>query len=847
MRNLVAISGTGLSLQARVVIVTLLESPYRFSSTRLDWNWYVKKTGLFYKKIHPLWISVVLVAILIWEYVFYDLPDIDSLSQNTAQPSIRLMDRNGALLYDLLPQVGGRQVSLATGNIPQCMRDATIAVEDANFYSHPGVDPIGIIRAVWINVTSGETVSGGSTITQQLARILLFSEDERTERSLRRKLREAVLAWQLTQYYSKDDILTLYLNQSYYGGMAYGVEAAAQTYFGKSASALILPECALLAGLTQTPSLYNPYTNPELAIERQKVVLGLMEKRGFIRSEEKLSAEQMPMAFNPAPYPMEAPHFVWLIKDKLDEMFRSGELNPQESLVIRTTLDINMQHKVEEIARRHIAGFQSNGDVLSRNVNNAAVVVMDPATGDVLALMGSVDYFDDKIRGAIDMAAVPRQTGSAFKPFIYALALDPDQPQPWTAGTTILDASTDFVINNGMIYTPVNYDRKQHGYVSVREALASSLNVPAVKTLQKVGLNATINLARQLGITTLEQPDEYDLSLALGGGEVSLLEMTTAYSVLANQGVYVGNRVILSIENADGEVLFEQKTGRPVEVISPQATWLISDILSDDQARALTFGLNSSLKLDRVAAVKTGTTTNFYDNWTMGYTPGLAVGVWVGNSTFTPMDNVTGLTGAGPIWHDIMRVILEGRPEESFVRPDGLEQVEICALSGLLPTEDCRRTQKEWFIKGTAPIEIDSFYKQIVLDNGQPMIVYDLPLEAQAWARSQGMPLLADFQPSTIRETKSLILTSPAPNSTYVFYSHLDPTAQQIPIQLTVDKGVTQVTVWVDGSLFATLENPPYETWWQLSLGEHHIWAEAMDANGEKVKTDSVMVNVLSD
>lgn len=818
-------------------------------STNSCWYDYheMKTSNTINKKRRLRWLLIPGISILLWLYLFYNLPSIDSLSEHLAQPSVRITDRNGALLYDLLPQVGGRQVSLTKENIPQCMRDATIAVEDANFYSHPGVDPVGIVRAVWINLTSGETVSGGSTITQQLARILLFDEEERTERSLRRKIREAVLAWQLTQRYSKDEILTLYLNQSYYGGMAYGIEAAAQTYFNKSASDLILPECALLAGLTQTPGLYNPYTNPELAIERQKVVLGLMEKHGFISDEERLSAEKMPMAFNQAPYPMEAAHFVWLIKDRLDEMFLSGELNPHESLVIRTTLDVNMQHVVETVARRHIESFQNDDDLMSRNVNNAAVVVIDPATGDVLALLGSVDYFDDRIRGAINMAAMPRQTGSAFKPFIYALALDPSRPQPWTAGTAILDVTTNFVANDGAIYTPVNYDGKEHGYVSVREALASSLNVPAVKTLEKVGLNDTIGLGQKLGITTLDRPDRYDLSLALGGGEVSLLELTAAYSVLANEGVYVGRRLILSIENADGEVLFEQETGQPVQVISPQVTWLISDILSDDQARSRTFGSNSALRLDRPAAVKTGTTTNFYDNWTVGYTPSLTVGVWVGNSTFTPMQNVTGLTGAGPIWHDVMRTILERRPEENFIQPEGLEQVSICTLSGLLPTEYCRSTRTEWFITGTAPMEYDTFYKQIVLNNGAPMIVYDLPLEAQDWARSQGMPLLADFQPSTGNETQALIISSPAPNSTYVLYSHLDPATQQIPIQVLAGQDISQVTVWVDGNLIAALSQEPYEAWWQLSIGEHHIWAEAVNGNGERIKTNVVMVNVSSE
>ncbi|MCB9112685.1 MAG: penicillin-binding protein 1C [Anaerolineales bacterium] len=801
------------------------------------------------KKRKLAYISATLTVVIMasWVYLFHDLPSIDNLSEKVAQPSVRITDRNGVLLYNILPEVGGRQVSLSSESIPQCMRDATVAVEDENFYSHYGVDPVGVIRAFWINLTSGETVSGGSTITQQLAKILLLDENERYERSFRRKIREAVLAWQLTRRYTKDEILTLYLNQSYYGGMAYGVEAAAQTYFGKSASDLILPECALLAGLPQTPGLYDPFTNPDLALERQKVVLGLMFKHGVISEEEKLSAEKMPLAFNQVPYPIEAPHFVWLIKNQLDEMFLNGELDPRESLVIRTTLDIAMQHKAEVIVRRHIASFQQDSDVMKRNVNNAAVVVMDPKTGDVMALVGSADYFDDKIRGAIDMAVQPRQTGSAFKPFIYALALDPKQLQPWTAGTTILDVNTNFIAGDGAIYTPVNYDGLQHGYVSVREALASSLNIPAVKTLEKVGIDKTLGLAEQLGITTLDRPDHFDLSLALGGGEVSLLELTTAYSTLANNGSYIGNRMILSIENADGRILFEQEPAQPKQLIDPRVTWLISDILSDDRARSRTFGLNSALKIDRVAAVKTGTTTNFYDNWTIGYTPSLTVGVWVGNSTYEPMQNVTGLTGAGPIWHDTMRAILEGQPEEIFVQPDGLRQVEICSLSGLLPTELCRHTNSEWFIKGTEPTVFDSFYQQIFLDNGTPLTVFDLPLEAQAWARGQGMPLIEDFQSSASFETGQLLIQSPAPNSTYVLFSKMDANAQQIPIRVIAGDDLSQITLWMDNTVLAAFFQPPFETWWALTIGEHRIWAEAVDANGTTIKSPEISITVLSE
>ena len=284
------------------------------------------------------------------------------------------------------------------------MRDATISVEDKNFYSNLGIDLEGILRALWIDLRGGETIAGGSTITQQVARNLLLNQNERYERSLRRKLRETILAWELTQKYSKNDILALYLNQVNYGGMAYGVEAAAQTYFGKSASDLILPECALLAGLPQAPGLYDPFTNPDLAKQRQQVVLGLMEKQGYITDEQLSAAEAAPLSYNPAPYPIEAPHFIWIIKDQLDKLFSSGKLNPNQSLVVRTTLDLNDQQLAEQIVARHIEEFKPKPDEINHNVNNAALVILDPHNGEILALVGSADYFDSSIDGALDMA-----------------------------------------------------------------------------------------------------------------------------------------------------------------------------------------------------------------------------------------------------------------------------------------------------------------------------------------------------------------------------------------------------------------------------------------------------------
>ncbi len=793
-------------------------------------------------------------------FTFNDLPSLDSLSEHLNQPSIHITDRNGRLLYDILPEQGGRHAVLSADDLPKCMKEATIAVEDKTFYSNPGIDPAGIVRALWIDLRGGEAIAGGSTITQQVARNLLLSPDERYQVSLRRKLREAVLAWELTRKLSKDQILALYLNQVNYGGMAYGVEAAAQTYFGKPTSQLLLPECALLAGLPQAPGLYDPFTHPDLAKGRQQVVLRLMEQQGYITHAQSLEAATAPLSYNPAPYPINAPHFIWLVKDQLDALFTSGKLDPSQSLVVRTTLDLNDQRLAEQVVTRRLDAFQPKPGAVNHNVNNAALVVLDPRNGDILALVGSANYFDASIDGALDMATSPRQTGSAFKPFIYALALDPNQATPWTAATSLLDVSTTFTTNNGRPYTPVDYDRQEHGPVSVREALASSLNIPAVRTLQKVGIPNTIGLAKRLGITSLDDPQSYDLSLALGGGQVSLLQLSTAYAALANGGYAVGNRAILDIRDANGNLLYTPKRTAPLQVFDPRVAWLISDILSDDRARAIGFGLNSTLKIDHTAAVKTGTTTDFHDNWSIGYTPYLLVGVWVGNSNYEAMVDVSGVTGAAPIWNDTLRALLQGQPDRPFIRPDDMIQVQVCALSGLLPTPACPNTRLEWFIPGTEPTQLDTYYRQVWIDSAtgtlagdqtppgrrKSTIVLDLPLTAQSWARAQGLHLLADLHPGAdATQANGLTLVSPTPNTTYRLTEDLNPAAQQLMVQALAGQDFAQVTLYVDGRALHTFSKPPYQAWWALSVGSHRLWAEGVNANGERVQSETITITVV--
>ena len=830
----------------------------------------------------PVWLLLLFILLgglgaagyLGYDAVFGSLPAPEALSQRLVIPSVRIVDRHGRLLYEALAEEGGRHGVVPLEAIPLSLRQATIATEDARFYTHPGIDLRGILRAAWINLRGGETVSGGSTITQQVVRNLLLSPEERGERSLRRKLREALLAWQLTRRLGKDEILALYLNQTYYGGMAYGVEAAAQTYFGKPVAELDLAEAALLAGLPQAPALYNPFTYPEAAVERQRIVLGLMEKAGFIEPDQRLLAERERLVFAATPYPMQAPHFVMLLRAWLDALAEPGGvldgIDQQVGLVVRTSLDLDWQQHAEGAIRRQIAAMQRSEDGLGHNLNSAALVALDPLTGEILALVGSPDYFDAGIAGAINMALAPRQPGSALKPLVYAAALDPTRPAPWTAATLLLDVRTSFLTHDGQAYVPANYDLREHGPVLVRQALGSSLNIPAVLALDHIGLDELFGLAAKLGITTFGDPHDYDLTLALGGGEVRLLELTAAYAAFASGGYRVDPAAILEIGDLQGNVLYTAPPTPRVRVLDERVAWLVSDMLSDNDARMLGFGANSILRLGRPAAVKTGTTTNFHDNWTVGYTPGLVVGVWAGNTNYEPMRDVNGLSGAAPVWHEFMRAVLVGQPVEDFRRPPGLARTEICALSGLLPSEACPYRRWEWFIEGTQPTRPDSFYRTVTIDQetgalageGTPperrrtQLVLDLPPQAHPWARRAGLTLLSDLvagspqalipsaQSQGALNLASLRLVSPAAGSLYRMAPGFSSEAQQIQLEAAGEAGLRQVTLLVDATPIATLERRPYTAWWRLEPGVHQAWAEGLREDGERVVSETISFEV---
>lgn len=816
-------------------------------------------------------ITIFILAIIIVSYIWLvsGLPSLDTLPNRFYVPSIRIVDRNGQLLYESIPSQGGRHTVVSIDSIPLDLRQATIATEDRSFYTNPGVDLWGIMRAFWINLKGGETLAGGSTITQQVAKNLLLEEGERTQRSYRRKLRESVLAWQLAHKLPKDEILSIYLNQTYYGGMTYGVEAAAQTYFGKPVFELDLAESALIAGIPQSPAVYNPFTNPEIAKERQEVVLSLMLKDGYISIEDHERAVREPLRYSTNPYPMEAPHFVLWVKGQVDSVLTAEEIYKYGGVIVQTTLDLDWQHTAERTVQRQVEQLAKENNGLGHNLNNAAILALNPNTGEILTMVGSPDFSDLDHEGAINMAIAPRQPGSSIKPLVYATALDPSQPNPWTAATMILDVKTSFITHDGHAYVPANYDGLEHGPVLVREALASSLNIPAVITLDHIGLQALFTTAGRFGITTLSNPDEYDLSLALGGGAVKLIELTAAYGPFANGGYRVFPYAIQEITDPAGNVLYTPEPAQQVRVMDERVTWLISDILSDNDARFVGFGRNSILRLDRPAAVKTGTTTNFHDNWTVGYTPDLVVGVWAGNADYQPMRDVTGVTGAAPIWHQFMRSVLTGFPKREFSRPPGLVRIEICTLSGLLTSEDCPYHRGEWFITGTEPVQVDNTYRKVTInattghlaDDNTPLedrkliVVLDLPPEVAPWARSKGIILLRDLAPTSTGQTQdtqneqssTLSLISPSDNALYRFVPSVPEEMQRLRLEVVSsepESSLLEVTLWVDGQMLARLTQAPYQAWWPLVPGIHEAWAESQTINGEWMTTKHAMFEV---
>ncbi|MBX3062596.1 MAG: transglycosylase domain-containing protein [Anaerolineae bacterium] len=652
---------------------------------------------------------------------------------NTFQTTY-IYDRNGNELHEVFGE--GRRTRVKLSEISPYLIDATIAVEDSSFYENSGFDVPAIARA-FINFVRGRESGGASTITQQLIRNVVFDFEYRAERSARRKLEEVVMAQILTQQMPKDEILELYLNIIYYGNLAYGIEAAAQTYFGKSAKDLTLAEAALIAGLPQSPANYDPF-NPDPAVQatvldRRNIVLNLMVEKGKISKEEAEKARRQALVYADPSVNLRSPHFTLYAEEELRSLLEALNLPATYlntgGLKVYTTLDTQYQELAESVARAQIETIKAKN-----NANNAAVVILKPGTGEILAMMGSVNYRDDSIDGRVNMAISPRQPGSAMKPLTYAAAMERGiSPAAifWDVETHI---KSDY---GGEEYVPLNYDRNFHGPVRMRTALANSYNVPAVKALRLIGVDYFLNFAQRMGVRSLgTDTSQYGLALTLGGGALTELELTQAYSVFANDGKLIPATSILCVINNDNQIVYQYENGcagrgeatdqtinstaNGQQVIDPRIAFLIRDFLGDNAARTPAMGSNSPLRTDGIrSSVKTGTTNDFRDNWTVGFTKSVAVGVWVGNTDNKEMQNTTGLTGAAPIWNQLITGIYSNPglmqtlaiggqlPNDELFAPQGLTMRRICSIDSVRePALDCDMSRSE-YIFDSPPLSPD--------------------------------------------------------------------------------------------------------------------------------------------
>jgi 1A family penicillin-binding protein len=650
-----------------------------------------------------------------------DLPSAAELEQRASNfETARIYDRFGQEIFSLADPETGNRTRVSLSEISPYLIQATIAIEDSRFYENPGFDPVAISRAVFQAVREGEAFSGASTITQQLVRAVLLDESERTERTVRRKVREIILAAELARLYDKDTILELYLNEIYYGNLAYGIEAAAQTYFDKSARDLSLAEASLLAGLPQAPAAWDPYTAPELAVNRQWQVLNQMIVEGYITMEEGQAALNEMNArvyeMRPRPRALNYPHFVFTVLQQAETLLGAQSIY-RGGLRIFTSLDPVAQRLAEQALAANRANVQAGG------ANNAALVAIKPDSGEVLALVGSLDFFDETIDGQVNMALAARQPGSSIKPFVYLSAME----RGWTPATLIWDVETQFADGVNPPYVPKNFDDQFHGPQRLRFALGNSYNIPAVKALEFVGVCPFIDNVQKIGVTALRDegcaevgsPRSYGLSLALGGGEIPPLQMAGGFAALANQGRYLSPHTINRVEDRQGNILYEYNQ-QPEQVVRPEHAYLLSHILADNNARIAEFGANNRLQIPgHRVAVKTGTSgsssADVRDGWTIGYSGHVVTAVWVGNTSNQPIGRgQSGYQLASPIWNSFMTQYHADKQPLDFPRPPGVIEAEICADSGARPGPDCLNRTVEIFAGDQPPLDSDYDFIQVV-------------------------------------------------------------------------------------------------------------------------------------
>ncbi|MFH1171116.1 MAG: PBP1A family penicillin-binding protein [bacterium] len=792
-----------------------------------------------------LFVVGVFSFIIMYAVFSRDLPDPNNINNRVVPQSTQIYDRTGKhLLYDIHGDQKRTVVTLT--NIADGLKHATVAIEDKEFYKHKGYDLRGIFRAVFSNITHlNPTGQGGSTITQQLVKQTILT----SRKSYIRKLKEIVLAYQLEKRFSKDEILQMYLNEIPYGSNIYGAEAAAQTYFGITSKELSLAQSAMLAALPQSPTYYSPYGNHTDALfRRQRVILDAMADQGYITNAQRDAAKQEKVVFQPHRDSITAPHFVFYVRELLTEKY-GEQMVDQGGLKVITTLDVTHQKAAEDAIVRNAPQNEKQW-----GATNAAMVSLDTKTGQILAMVGSRDFFDTENDGNFNVALSPRQPGSSFKPFVYATAFS----KGYTSETMLFDLVTNFDTGSGKPYIPHNYDGREHGPVSLRQALAGSLNIPAVKVLYLAGVNTVLDNADKLGYTSLKDRSRFGLSLVLGGAEVSLLEHTSAYATLAREGVRHPTTPILRVEDKNGKTLERYKKVE-VRALDQNAVRNINGILTDNSARAYIFGSNNHLTLpDRPVAAKTGTTNDYHDAWTLGYTPSLAAGFWVGNNDNSAMKRgADGSVIAAPMWQAYMKTVLAGVPVETFQKPpvntttkpilhgqiDVVQKLPVDTFTGKVIPESCRDTYPKQYVTMKGFKETHTILRWVVKNTPAGPEPADPTKDPQyaawekpirEWAKKHNYPDLINLPMESCdrrsgSNTPTISITSPSAKE------ELTTSMTTFSANVASIEALKSVTFAIDGETIATLTAQPFNfdyTNARFLNGTHVFSVTATDAQG---------------
>ncbi|MDF1536201.1 MAG: penicillin-binding protein 1C [bacterium] len=709
--------------------------------------------------------------------------------------STRVLDSEGRLLHEILSDEEERLHWVELSGISPYFLKTIIFKEDRRFRWHSGIDPLAVLRALVSNVRAGRVISGGSTITMQLARNISGGRP----RTLGNKIREALLALRLERELTKDEILVQYVNRVPFGNQARGVERASQLYFHKPASNLSLAESAFLSVIPRSPSDLNPYRSVQQVTERGSGLLARMSRKGFISADEEIMAAAEPIRIREKQTPFRAPH--------LNQYLAHRDWGEEPSS-ITTTIDLGLQQEAEAALNTELSLLKDH------QVHNGAVVVMENATGRILAFVGSRDFADDSILGQNNGCTSLRQPGSTLKPFTYALALSGGM----TLADIVPDVEAHFQAATGN-YSPRNFNNRFYGPMRIREALANSLNVSAVKVAQQVGSSRILEFLRGTGFESLREDAEYyGLGLTLGNGEVSLLELVAGYAALARGGMTVEPVFVTQVRDGTGQDLPLPAAAPPERVLQPEITFLVADVLSDMNARMASFGVLSPLNFPYRVAAKTGTSRNFTDNWTVGFTKKITVGVWVGNFDATPMAGISGITGAGPVFNRVMTAAMEGRDTEWFEAPEALARTEVCTLSGGLATEACPGTISEYFIEGTEPETPCAFHRSITIDSRNGLLAHNstpdahlqavsfavFPAPYNEWSRAEGVPTPPiEYSPLDAGEITlsagRLALIYPDNGQTYIMDPTIPVRYQTILPRIDSDEPLAKVETILDG------------------------------------------------